>query len=305
MTSEHAQHRRGLLLVAAGTFAWSIGGVVIRLLTVDSWTMLFWRSVVAGVFLLAAIALTERGGFAAAFRRLDKIGYGVAVCFASAWLFYLTSVTMTTIADALVIQATSPLIAGVLGWLLMRERVALRTWVAMAIALVGVAIMVWHSLGAGRIEGDLLAVVTAFSLSGAIVLIRHGRQVPMAPAICVGCGIATLFAWPFAAPLSPTATDIPLLIVFGVVQMGIGLLLVTAGARLIPAAEAALITTLETVLAPLWVWLAVGENPGTATIIGGGVVFAALIVHTLVEQRAERRNQSLIGSSSTSTSVSG
>lgn len=305
MSAAPASHRRGLLLVAAGTVAWSIGGVVIRLLTIDSWTMLFWRSTVAGLFLLAAIAMTERGGFAAAFRRLDRIGYGVAICFAAAWSFYLTSVTMTTIANALVIQATSPLIAGVLGWLLMRERVALRTWVAMAIALVGVAVMVWHSLGAGRIEGDLLAVVTAISLSGAIVLIRHGREVPMAPAVCVGCGIAMVASWPFAVPLSPTVTDIPLLIVFGVVQMGVGLLLVAAGARLVPAAEAALITTLETVLAPIWVWLAVGENPGLATIVGGAIVFAALVGHTLVELRAERRAQTLIGSSSTSTSVSG
>lgn len=305
MTLDLATHRRGLVLVAAGTFAWSIGGVVIRLLTIDSWTMLFWRSIVAGLFLLTAIAFTERGSFKTAFRRLNTIGYGIALCFAAAWLFYLTSVTMTTIANALVIQATSPLIAGVLGWLLMRERVALRTWLAMAIALVGVAVMVWHSLGAGRIEGDLLSVVTAFSLSGAIVLIRHAREVPMVPAVCVGCGIATLVAWPFASPLSPTATDIPLLALFGVVQMGVGLFLVTAGARLVPAAEAALITTLETVLAPIWVWLAVSENPGTATIVGGAVVFAALIGHTLVEIRSERHAQSLIGSSSTSTNVSG
>lgn len=305
MSFELAQHRRGLLLVAAGTLAWSIGGVVIRLLTVDSWTMLFWRSAVAGLFLLAAIAVTERSGFVAAFRRLDRVGYCVAACFAAAWLFYLTSVTMTTIANALVIQAISPLIAGVLGWLLMRERVALRTWMAMAVALAGVAVMVWHSIGAGRFEGDLLALVTAFSLSGAIVLIRHAREVPMAPAVCVGCGFATLAAWPFASPLSPTAGDIPLIMVFGVVQMGVGMLLVTSGARLIPAAEAALITTLETVLAPIWVWLVVSENPGASTIIGGAVVFAALIGHTLVELRSERRDQSLIGSSSTSTSVSG
>jgi len=305
VTAGPALHRRGLLLVAAGTLAWSIGGVVIRLLTVDSWTMLFWRSVLAGLFLLGYVAWAERGRFVQSFRRLDRIGYGVACCFAAAWLFYLTSVTMTTIANALIIQATSPLIAGVLGWLLMRERVALRTWAAMAVALVGVAIMVWHSLGAGNVAGDLLAVVTALSLSGAIVLIRRGRDVPMASAICVGCAVAALASWPFAAPLSPTAADIPLLILFGFVQMGLGLLLVSAGARLVPAAEAALITTLETILAPIWVWLAVGEDPGTGALLGGAVVFAALIGHTLVELRAERRAQSLIGSSSTSTSVSG
>ena len=79
------------------------------------------------------------------------------------------------------------------------------------------------------------------------------------------------------------------MVILGVGQMGLGLAFLTLGARLIPAAEVALITLLEIVLAPLWVWLTISETPATATLAGGVVLIAAVILQVGGEESAGER----------------
>jgi drug/metabolite transporter (DMT)-like permease len=162
----------------------------------------------------------------------------------------------------------------------LRERVTRRTGLAMVIAVAGVGVMV-GSPGSGGAIGVGATVLMTLAFAVTIVITRHRRDISMAPAICLSQLLVFAVAAPFAAPASVGAHDLGFLVLMGVGQMGLGLAFLTVGARLIPAAEVALITMIELVLGPLWVWIAYAESPGAATFVGGAVVtFAVLLQAT-------------------------
>jgi drug/metabolite transporter (DMT)-like permease len=283
-----SRHRQGLLLVVGGVFLWSIGGLLARLIDADPWTTLFWRSLFACAFLLVYVAVRSKGQVIGTFRQLGWPGVIVGTCFAIGSTCFLNALAYTTVANVLFMQALSPFLAGLLAWLLMRERIAGRTIVAMLAALLGIGIMVFGSIAAGHGIGDLLAILMATALACAIVTMRRHHDIQMAPAACIATGLAALWSFLPADPGIVPAGDFVYLLIFGVLQMGVGLILFTAGTRLIPAAESALLTVLESVLAPLWVWLALSEVPSASTMIGGGIALAALVTNTMIDWRGTR-----------------
>jgi drug/metabolite transporter (DMT)-like permease len=283
---EHATgrtRRRGFWLVVAAAICWSSGGLIARLVATDPWTTVFWRSVFCATFLSAAVAITQRGRLARVVRETGWPGVLMAACFATASTCFIMALARTSVANTLVIQSLSPFIAGLGGWLCLGERVGRRTWVAMGVALLGTVVMLWGSPGAGSRLGDGLALVTATAFAAATVVVRWHRTVPMPAAAALAAAFAGAFATGRAEPSSAAGSDLALLALFGIGQLGAGLLLFTAGARLIPVAEASLIAVLESVLGPLWVWLAVGERPGTLSLVGGAVILSALIAHTAAD----------------------
>ena len=218
-----AQHRRGLMLVAGAAIVWSSGGLLARLVTADPWTILFWRSVFACVFLLGYAWFRNRGRLVATFRALGWPGIVLGLCFATASSCFIIALSLTSVANIMFIQSSAPFIAGLLGWLLMGERVSPRSWFAMGAALAGIAVMMVGSFGGGRLAGDLLSIVIAFAFAGAIVTTRKYKNLRMAPATCFATAFTTLISLPFAAPLSVGSVDLVYLLLFGVGQMGIGL----------------------------------------------------------------------------------
>jgi drug/metabolite transporter (DMT)-like permease len=283
-----AERSRGVVLVAAAALCWSTGGLIARLVDTDTWTTVFWRSIFAAVFLLGVTLVQERG---VARAWIHRIGWGMgwpgvamALCFATASTCFLNALARTTVANTLVIQSTSPFIAALLGWVWMGEPVRRRSWMAMAAALAGAAVMASHSWGAGSISGDLLALVTAIAFATATVIVRRHRELRMTAAAGLASIFSAIFAWPPARPLAVGLDDLALLALFGAAQLGFGLVLFTAGARLIPVAEASLIAVLESVLGPVWVWLALGETPAPAAIVGGLIILSALVVHTAMDR---------------------
>jgi drug/metabolite transporter (DMT)-like permease len=284
-----ALHRRGLLLVAGAAMVWSAGGLLARMIETDPWTKLFWRSVFAFFFLLAYAWFTNRGRLVATFRELGWPGVVLGLCFATASSSFIIGLNYTKVANIMFVQAGAPFFAGLLGWVLLRERVKLRSWIASAAALFGIGLMFSDTLGAGRNAlGDLLSITCALGFAGAIVTTRRHKHLRMAPATCLATLFTALFSLPFAQLSAPDTSDFVYLLLFGCGQMGIGLILFTGGVRLIPAAEAGLMSILESILSPLWVWLALAEVPSDDTLIGGAIVLGALVAHTLIDWRGER-----------------
>jgi drug/metabolite transporter (DMT)-like permease len=283
-----AQHRRGLLLVAGAAVVWSSGGLLARMIATDPWTKLFWRSLFAFVFLLGYAWYRNRGRLVATFRELGLPGVALGLCFATASTAFIIGLNYTTVANIMFVQAGAPFIAGLLGWLIMRERVKLRSWIAMGAALAGIGVISRGSLQAGNLLGDLLAITCSLAFAGAIVTTRRHKNLRMAPATCLATLFTALFSLPFAQLAVPGTSDVVYLVLFGVGQMGIGLILFTGGVRLVPAAEAGLMSVLEAILSPLWVWIALRETPDDDTLLGGAIVLGALVVHTLLDWRAER-----------------
>src|SRR5215212_2490763 len=286
-----SRHWRGVVLVAGSAAAWSIAGIITRLTATDAWTTLFWRSVFAATFLGCFIAFREQDDWRAVVKRFGWPSLGIAVSFAGGMIAFILALHETTVANVLFIQATAPFFAALGAWLLMRERVFLRTLMAIALALFGVGIMVSDSAVSGRLLGDLLSVVLAVCLAMTIVIARRFPNLHMSEATCAACVMTALVAAPLASPMEVSPGDLMLLAIFGICQMGLGLLMFSAGVQLIPAAEAGLVSVLETVLAPIWVWLAVGEVPGHLALIGGAIVMIAVLGHLLSEWIEEQRQR--------------
>ncbi|HYB10093.1 MAG TPA: DMT family transporter [Alphaproteobacteria bacterium] len=279
-------HRRGIALVALAAIFWSTGGLIVRSLdAADVWTTVFWRSLSAAGFLISYIGWRERGRSVQVFRAMGLPGVVVGVCIGTSSICLVLSFHLTTVANTLIIFSTSPLIAAALAYVVLGEKVDVRSWLVMAVALGGVAVMVSASIAPGSLLGNLLAFFIALGSAIATVTIRKYRDVRMTPATCLGCALAALVALPLGEPLSVTRGDFGLLFVFGAFQLGSGFVLFVAGAQRAPAAQVALIALLEPILGPIWVWAFLGERPGPMSLLGGGIVLAALAAHTAIDLR--------------------
>lgn len=270
------ERRKGRLYVALAAVAWSTAGLMQRELSVGVATQLAGRALFAIVGLLGYIVLAERGHLVRAFRAIGGAGLAIAALMAVSSGAFMIALNHASVASVLFMQALSPILAALMASML-GERVSRATWIAMGVAIGGVTLMVG---GPGRPSGVGLALslLMSFAFAGTIVITRHRRDVSMAPATCLSQVAVFVLAAPFASTAHVGAKDSGLLVLLGVGQIGLGLIFLTIGGRLIPAAEVALITLLEIVLGPLWVWLFLSQRPSVATLVGGVVVLAAVAI---------------------------
>ena len=283
--------RRGALLVLAAALTWSFGGVIARYLQLsDSWAIVSWRSCFASLFLLGFMLLREGwGGTRRLFASMGWPGIGMGLCVAMASASFVVALSHTTVANILLMQAGAPLIAALLGWALFRERVSSPTWAAILAVILGVTVMVSASIG-GQVSllGNALALVTTLCFTFAVLITRRFAHVRMMPAVCFGMAVAAVAGALMAGSLQASPRDMGLLFVFGALNLGLGMAFFVSGGPKVPASIVALLSTLETVLGPIWVWLAHGETPGARTLLGGAIVFGALLAH-LLWQFSQRR----------------
>jgi drug/metabolite transporter (DMT)-like permease len=275
-----AGERRGQVFVALAAVAWSTAGVLQRQLSLDTSTQVAGRALFAAVALLLYVAIAERGRVVEACRSVGVAGVGLALCLAVASGAFIAALNHTSVARVLFIQAVSPVLAALLARVLLGEPISRRTALAMTIALAGVTLML-GAPGGGDTLGDGLALLMALAFALALVITRHRRDVSMAPATCLSQVFLLVAFLPLATPGAIGRDDVVWLALLGAVQISLGLVLLTIGARLIPAAQVGLITLLEVALGPLWVWIAVSERPGAATLAGGAIVVAAIVIQTL------------------------
>jgi len=266
------------MLVLAATVLWSLAGLFARLLAhLDVWTVLGWRALL-GSASISLVGLVEwRRG------RLDNpFGFGplsplIALLAMIAISAYTASVMTTTIADVMVIYATLPFVAAAIGGLVNRERVSPRTLIASVVALAGIVLIFAIGLGSGRLLGQALSALMTPAFAGMVVLQRRQPKASMTAVNAVGAlgsGIFGLLNSPHP-PLGPY--DFAVLFVFGLTTIGLAFVMFMEGAKFIPSAEAGLISLLDVVLGPIWVFLAFGENPGAATLLGGMIVLGAAL----------------------------
>lgn len=278
--------RLGILLVAGAALTWSFGGSIARFIaTQDTWTTVFWRSFFATAFLLGFMLLRDGPrGTVLLFRNMGLAGLAVAFCFGVASASFVVALQHTTVANILLIQAAAPLFAALLSRIVFGERVSLATAFAIAAVIFGVGVMVSSSFS-GQVSpiGDGLALLITVMFSIATVTTRHAPNVRMTPAVCLGTAMACIAASVLSGGLSVSAADMGWLFLFGAINLGMGLVMFVTGARLVPAAFAALVSTLEPVFGPIWVWLIHNEIPGERTIAGGTIVFGALLIYILMD----------------------
>jgi drug/metabolite transporter (DMT)-like permease len=277
---ERRRAREGRLAILLAAVAWSTAGLGQRSLEATAVTQVAGRAFFAALALFALVLAMERRGTVRAFLGMGRSGLAMTVFLAISSGAFLLALNHTSVANVLFMQAAAPMMAALLGWVLISEPVDGRTWAALLLAGAGVAVMAAGSLDAGIGAVGLPLLMTA-SFAMVIVIARHRRDVSMMPATCASQVLVVVVCAPFVTLGSVGGGDWAILAALGVGQMGLGLAFLTIGARLIPPAQVAIISLLEVVLGPLWVWLAYDERPSAATLAGGAIVVAAVVVQAV------------------------
>ena len=280
----------GLFCVISASFFTSLAGILVRLVEeADGWQLQFYRVVSFLVFIFGFLCWRHRGRCLQSFRDIGRPGL-LAACFLGvAFVTYIFAMIETSVAKVVFIGSASPFVAALIAWRVLRERLAPRTLVAIAAAMLGIAIMMGESIGGRDPLGAGLALLQVVSYGSALVCFRARRQVDMLPAAALAGILAMLVSAVMAPDLGISAHDLGIAVLLGVVQLGFQYVLVALGTRHVPAGEVALLGRLQVVLAPLWVWLALGEVPTPVTLIGGAVVVGAVVVNSLASLWRERR----------------
>jgi drug/metabolite transporter (DMT)-like permease len=269
---------------------WSSAGIVVRIIeSAGPWQISFYRS--AGLIPTMLLTIVARHGrrAPAAFRAIGASAVVGAAALAISFTANIFSLVHTTVANTLFILSTAPFFAAVLGWLVLNERVPVRTWAAMTAALAGVGIMVGEGFRSGSPFGTLIALPIAVGFAAFIVCLRRGRTADMTPAVCLAGAIGLALSGIMADTLAVGGRDLLLCLLLGAGQIGLGLILFTLGARHLKAVESSLLALSEVVLGPLWVWLGVGETPSSATLAGGVLVLLAVVFESVSGARGAGR----------------
>ncbi|MDP3958549.1 MAG: DMT family transporter [Pseudorhodobacter sp.] len=277
---------RGVALVVLAGVLWSAMGLALRHIEVaGTWAVLFWRSAGMVPVLFVTIALASGGHPLVRMRRVGVAGVigGLGLVFAFAGAIY--AIQATTVANAVFLFAASPFLTAILGWLILRESVRRATLVAIAVAGVGMFIMVREGLAAGALAGNVAALLSALGFAAFTITLRWGRLEDMMPAVVLGgvfsMAVAAVVLALSGAPLLVPTRDITIAVAMGALQLAVGMALYTLGSRVIPAAELTLLSLVEVLLAPIWVWLLLGETASVGTFAGGGIVLAAVVGNAL------------------------
>ena len=276
----------GALLVAGAALFWSSGAPIFRHIRgVEDWTIAFWRAVFLVAALVLVLAVMERGRLLRAFLRVGWRGLASGACFGVMMTGFMLALARTSVANTMLLMTAAPVFAALLGWAVLAERPRPAVWAAMAAAACGIALMVAADLGSGAMLGNLIALAIAVAAAVNIVVLRGAREINMIPAIVIGGVISGLISLPLADHVGASGFNLFLIFLLGVVQLGCGAILYIFGARHLQAAETTLIAMLESVLAPIWVWLLLGEMPTPYGIAGGAIVLAAVVAITVVSAR--------------------
>ena len=292
MHHQAEERRRGAALVATGVVAWSLVGFFTRLIPLDAWTILVWRGIFGGLFIGLFIAWRYRGRTLSLTRAMGWPGVLVTCLSALGMITFIPALKLTSVADVAIVFATCPFITAALAWTWFREPVSAPTLGASALAFAGVVVTVGEAgRGPNALLGDLLALVMTVALAAMTVALRRYRAVPLLPTACLANLLGTVVSLGLAPQAIIGPWNMACLALFGL-QMTLGLGFFTVGFRFIPAAETALIGTLETPLAPFWVWLAFGESVPSRTLLGGTMVMTAVLGHALLPGRRPRKTVS-------------
>jgi len=287
VSQDPAAHRKGVLLMILAGLCWSTGGIFVRHVEApNGFEVVFWRSLFMVAFLFGTLLWWHRGKVWSRIAAVGGAGLLAGALLGATFFFFILSLMRNTAANTYVLMSTGPFFVAVFGWIFLRERVPLRTWIAIGVALGGITLMFAAGIDRGRTLGNLLAlgVPTAFALN-IIVLRRMHAQVDMVPAVMIAGLLSIAVALPFALPFAASLGDLAVLAPMGVLQLGLGCLLMTRATRYLTAGELGLLSLLETILAPLWVWLGVGERPSTLALAGALIVFGALVANEWIGLR--------------------
>ena len=280
----------GVTLVIVGGLFLSSSGILLRNIeTASGWQILCYRGFTFSITLFLFLALRYRGQVGSAFRAIGRSGLWAALVLGLGSICYIYAILWTTVANAVFIIGSAPLATALVGWLVLGEKTSRFGIAAMLVSLGGIGLMFADGLLEGRWLGNVAALGVVASFVIFLMIIRGRRDVDMLPATCLSGLVMGGVALLFVDSLSLSANDLAIAITMGCLQFGVGFWCFTVASRYILASEVALYSLSESVLAPIWVWIGVGERPSLLTLAGSAVVLLSVSAYCISAIRAERR----------------
>jgi drug/metabolite transporter (DMT)-like permease len=293
-------HRRAVALMVLVTLMWSIAGVVTRHLeAARSFEVTFWRSAFNALALAAALSWMRGPALWSGLLRARWPIWVSGLCWSIMYTAFMVAITLTTVANVLITMSIAPFMTALFARALLDQRLAARTWFAIAAAGIGIAWMFAGEAGvsqAGAFTGTLVAFCVPLAAATNWTVLQHIAQrdraaessPDMLSAVLIGALISAVVTLPLAWPLQASAHDIGLLSLLGVVQLAIPCLIVVRLTSVLPGPEIALLALLEVVFGVAWAWLGAGEQPSSAALQGGAVVLGALLINEAYALRARQ-----------------
>ena len=280
-------HLKGFFLVCIAGTLWSFGALIIRYMVEArnyQWQYLFYRGLTIGTILLIYLMVRDGKTFIKKFRHSGASELLGACGLVTAFIGFIWSITMTTVANCLFMLATAPFVAAFLGIVLLKENVRPRTWAAMVIALAGILTMVLEGLEKGTLLGNVIALISATGFAVFSVSLRWRKETPQFKTIALAgimCAVFTmLILFSQNSTIAMPLRNIYLSILHGLI-VACGLIVFATGAKYLPAAEMTLLSMVEVIGGVLWVYLpifGIHEVPSMLTMIGGIIVLFAIIL---------------------------
>lgn len=281
----------GCALVVLAGVVLSLGILCVRAASAsDPWQYLFWRALAFGLVLAVVAAWRHGTSPLAQLRRLGGFAWLSVLAMTASQVCFIAAITRGNTAEMFFLMSLAPLMAAVLAYPLIGERIGTRGMLAIAVALGGVALMsgIGGIGGAGQTTGEqnwparLLALATAFSFALYSIATRGARREDLDAAL-VGVGVVTALVgagalvW-LGEPLVASWRDALLAAVHGGILLAVGLFLFGQGSRVVPGVTLVMLAQAETVAAPIWTWLVLGETTTLAVISGGALILAAVVL---------------------------
>jgi len=277
-----SQHK-GSLLAFIAVMLITPDSILIRLSTIETWGMLFYRGAIPFVVVLVGLIFFYKNNL---FKALINIGYpGIfyVISFSICNITFIISIQNTNVANTLVMIAMAPMLSAILGSIFLKEVPDRKTWTAIVITLIAVTYIFHDSIEMGNFYGDLFGIITAFGLACNAVIARYAKNRDLVPSAVIGKLCVAVFAFFFVDTFALVDTDLIFIPLMCVMCVAIPFVLVTIAPRFIPAEEVNLFFLLETIIGPFWVWLVINEQPSVETIQGGVVIILTIAIHSFLK----------------------
>jgi drug/metabolite transporter (DMT)-like permease len=285
-TPTHSQSSAwlGSLCAIAAATVFSTGGVIVRQIGLPAWDVSFWRSVLLLATILPLLVWQRRAVWID-MRNAGAALVASAVALAGSMVAFILALGLAPVANVLIVFGATPFLTALMARLFLGEPLHRHTVIAMATAAIGLTLSVASSLQAGAALGMAVAAIVSLCMSANYVVVRHRRDVGMAPSLALAGVISGIVALPFVELRSVDSGQMAWLLALGPGQLAGGLLLYIASLKRIPAGRAALLGLLELVLGPIWVWAIDGEKPGDLTLLGGVIVISSAAANVWLDSR--------------------
>ena len=272
----------GPILILTGGFCLSWGGLILRTFESASiWQILFYRSIFFLWVLIAFILLTYGKKTFKKIKEAGAPGLIGGIFLSTNFVAYMYSMMETTVANVVFIISTQTVFLPIIAYIFLKEKISPRGYVAIMLAMIGVTLMIGDSLGTGSLKGNLAALTIPINFSVLVLIIRKYPKVDMIPAVFYAGILSCLYGLLLLENFAISTKDIWLAFLLGVPQLAFGFIFITIGSRTTPAVMVGLLMLMESIFAPIWVWLFYNEIPPISVLVGGMIILSAVVMKSL------------------------